>query len=227
MTQDVKMGQGKPAAIFFDWDGTLVDTYAFLEGAHQHTHLELKMPALQDGVFKQYFGQPKHYIYDSMYGEKAPQAMDIFKAYYLENHLSGMQVLAGAQALLEMIHSMDIPMGVVTNKQADYVLAEIAHLGWTPFFRSVVTAGEAEEDKPSAAPLHLSVKRAAVEAGGHDIWMVGDTENDLLCAQNAGHKSVLIAPEEVQKVLLSEYISDLHFKNCHDFCEFLLQYREK
>ncbi|HRQ62224.1 MAG TPA: hypothetical protein PLO23_12085 [Alphaproteobacteria bacterium] len=48
-----------PAAVFFDWDGTLVDSYGVLEAAHNHTRKALGFDPLPEGAFASYFGKPR------------------------------------------------------------------------------------------------------------------------------------------------------------------------
>ena len=45
------------------------------------------------------------------------------------------------------------------TRPADYLRAEVAHLGWADHFRAVVGAGDAAADKPDPAPIHLALQQ--------------------------------------------------------------------
>lgn len=193
-----------PEAIFFDWDGTLVDSFSFLEGAHDHVHEILKMTIRGQGWFEGYFGMPREKLYTDIYGEKNAEAKAHFENYVINHHCLKLKPMDGAEDLLDLSNNMKIKMGVVTNKKGDFVRREIEHFGWEPHFSSAVAAGEAEQDKPAADPLLKAVKDAGVSDAAH-IWYVGDTEIDLQCAQSAGISAVFLHPEPESCVWLKDY----------------------
>lgn len=216
-----------PAAIFLDWDGTLVDSYALLESAHNHTRQTLGFPALPEGSFASHFGKPRDLLYNALYPGKFDEAKAEFERFYMANHLNGITILPGVESLLETISRAGITCGVVTNKKAAFIHQEIGHLGWNDYFSAVVGAGDAVEDKPSPAPLLLAIEISGVKTAFSEVWMVGDTENDLICASRAGCKSVLILPPDMQKMVLNLASADFVFKNCQGFQEFLLHSLQK
>ena len=68
---------------------------------------------------------------------------------------------------------------------------EADHLGWTPYFRGLVGAGDAASDKPSDLPVHLALRSIGVTADD-DVWFIGDAAVDMQCAVNAGIRPVLV-----------------------------------
>ncbi len=218
----------KPKAVFFDWDGTLVDSFAFLHAAHNHTRAQFGMEPFALEVFEGYFGQPREKLYAEIYGaDNIEEAKGHFETYVYANHAEGLKPIVDAEEVLKALERLGVPCGVVTNKKRDLVEKEIQNYGWQDYFISVVGAGEAEADKPSSAPLLLAIERAGLDLPMPDIWYVGDTDNDLACANGAGCKSVLIAPQVEVIDLLEKYEIDLHQNNCSEFLEFLLQYETK
>lgn len=213
----------KPEAVFFDWDGTLVDSFRFLHAAHNHVRGILGIEPFSLDVFEGYFGQPREKLYRELYGEYIEDAKTHFEAYVRANHLEGLKPTEGAQALLEALHQMAVPCGVVTNKKADLVAAEIQNFGWDKFFKSVVGAAEAEADKPSPAPLHLAVERAVLSCDMKNIWFVGDTDNDLACARDAGAVPVFIGLEKDYIRLSADYNIAFYGPTCAVLRDFLLQ----
>src|SRR5437016_12632946 len=90
-------------------------------------------------------------------------------------------------------------LGVVSNKTGELLRREVARLGWSNFFGSIVGAGDAPADKPACEPVHLALSPSGVLAG-EEVWFVGDTAVDMECALNSGCIAVLLgdsgAPEE-------------------------------
>jgi phosphoglycolate phosphatase len=217
----------KPEAVFFDWDGTLVDSFRFLHAAHNHVRGILEIEPFTLEVFEGYFGQPREKLYKELYGEHMEEAKKHFEAYVFANHLAGLVPMDGAQDLLEQLHRMGIPCGVVTNKKGSFVVKEIENFGWGKFFKSVVGAAEASADKPSPAPLFMAVERAEIFCDMANVWFVGDTDNDLACARDAGAVQVLVAAERDYTKLSKVFDIGLHRENCAALRDFLLQYGGK
>lgn len=218
----------KPKAVFFDWDGTLVDSFAFLHAAHNYTRKQFDLMPFSLEDFGGYFGQPREKLYAEIYGvENIETAKTHFEHYVYSNHKEGLKPLNGALEVLEVLRDLAVPCGVVTNKKRDLVEAEIKNYSWDHFFISVVGAGDAEEDKPSSAPLLLAIEKSGLDFDFDDIWFVGDTDNDLGCANSAQVKTILIHDGPKSADLLEKYKVHLHQKNCSEFARFLLQYDEK
>lgn len=210
-----------PEAIFFDWDGTLVDSFSFLQSAHEHVLSLLGMTPAEGEWFYPYFGKPRDFIYSDIYGPKATDAQKHFEAYVVLNHTKLIKKAPGTEALLTALFELNIVMGVVTNKKGDFVRAEIKAFGWDKYFKSVVGAGEAKEDKPSAAPLELAVGQTGYK--GKSILFIGDTEADLLCAQRYGCPSVFLHPNPQDFEWLGNYRPIHITDDCNGLKEFLLQ----
>jgi phosphoglycolate phosphatase len=215
----------KPKAVFFDWDGTLVDSFRFLHAAHNHVRAILKIEPFSLEIFAGYFGQPREKLYKELYGDNIEEAKFHFEAYVRAHHLVGLRPMEGAEALLNILFELDIPCGIVSNKKGTLIEAEIDNFGWRKYFKSVVGAAEASADKPSAAPLFLALQKAGLNVQGRDVWFVGDTDNDMACARDAGSVSIFIAETHHYEKLKGDFVIDLHCENCTQLHDFLLQYK--
>jgi phosphoglycolate phosphatase len=207
----------KPQGIFFDWDGTLVDSFAFLTKAHNAVKAGFGLPPFAGDEFLSYFGVPRDQLFLDVYGQYAEEAKHAFGNYYHDNHLKEMIVMEGAKEMLDIIAALQIPMGVVSNKRGDFLRAEVEYLGWNKYFGSaVVGAGDASADKPNPAPLMLGVSKYD-NMDITDIWYVGDTQIDIECSRAAGCPCILVAP-------VGDTAQDgVYDKNYEQICGFLLQ----
>lgn len=216
----------KPAAMFFDWDGTLVDSFSFLEAAHNHVLEGYGMQVFEKGGFIQYFGKPREEIYPAVYGEKADDARGKFEQFVIDNHKTMLDPMDDTEMLLKTVHSVGVQAGVVSNKKAEFVNAEVDYFEWRKFFLSVVGAREAANDKPSPEPLFLGIERANIGADMSEIWYVGDTVIDQECARRAGTPFVYINHHDEEQNAVLDNKPDLVVKNCKELADFLLQYSE-
>lgn len=216
-----------PKAVFFDWDGTLVDSFSFLHAAHNHARQQFGMPTFTLEKFSTYFGQPREKLYTEIYGEKREEAKTHFEAFVFSNYKEHLKPLPYAAEILQFFKSQNIPCGVVSNKKRELIEAEIENYSWQDFFISIVGAGEAQEDKPSSAPLKLAVDNSGLNLDPQEIWFIGDTDNDVACANDFGAQTVFIEKESLYKKLIKKHHITHHFENNQAFYDFLLQYDAK
>lgn len=210
-------------AVFWDWDGTLVDSFAFLHKTHNHVRAKFGMDVFTVDEFGHYFGKPREELYRDIYGaENIEEAKGHFEAFVLANHHE-IQPMKGAQKLLEAFSKRGLPMVIVTNKKGALVTREVSIHGWDSYFMCTVGAGEAADDKPSSAPLFLAIEKSGLDIQPSEVLFVGDTENDLICAYDAGAKIAFIEEDMKKHEMAQKYEPLLMFKNCDEFTDLLLQ----
>ncbi|PCJ99703.1 MAG: HAD family hydrolase [Zetaproteobacteria bacterium] len=210
-----------PDAVFWDWDGTLVDSYGFLNDAHSHTLITLGFEPFKKGEYKQYFGKPREMLYPAIYNEKCEEAKEIFGKYVAENSHK-IQTIQGGERVLKFLYRRNIKMGIVSNKKASFIALELKHLGWEKYFSVIVGAGDAHTDKPSPAPLLLALENSGIDKDYTNIWYIGDTENDLACAQSAGCASLFLSGVAETETLLQKYNPIITFDNYSQLEEILV-----
>lgn len=204
--------------MIFDWDGTLADSFVFLNAAHNHVRNIFEMDPMESEEFKYYFGKPREILYKHMYETRANEAKTHFEDYVVKNHHQ-LLPLEGAENLLKVLHAAGTKMSVVTNKRAKFVTKEIENMGWSPYFASIVGAGEAESDKPSTAPLLLALERGQLQKSPKDTWFIGDTDIDLQCAADFGCDAVLIGEMPETQSWIETYNPKMVFKTLTAFHE--------
>ena len=208
-----------PKAVFWDWDGTLADSYGFLNDAHNFTLTSLGFAPFKEGEYKEYFGKPREILYPAIYKDKGSEAMELFQGYVLE-HSHKVQVLPDSRDVLELFYQKNIPMGIVSNKKARFIAKELKHLGWEKYFKIVIGAGDAHSDKPSSAPLLLALEKMSLN--NDNIWYVGDTENDLACAKDARCHPIFLTGHENSANLVKKYNPLIEFDTYHQLREILV-----
>ncbi len=210
-----------PEAVFFDWDGTLVDSYGFLNEAHSHVLKTLGFPPFKHDEFKEYFGKPREILYTTIYKHRSEDAKTLFEKYVNEN-TDKLNFMPAADQILDLLASRKTKLGVVSNKKGSIVRQEIEKFGWSTHFTVVVAAGESAADKPSGEPLLKALKMIEYIEKRKAAWYVGDTEIDMKCAQEAGCPAVLLTAGEEMSAIKREYNPILSLENCQELYEFLV-----
>ena len=184
----------RPRAILFDWDNTLVDSWAVIHEALNHCMAAMDKPLWSIEETKEKVRLSLRESFPMHFGERWEEAKTIYLDKFQAIHLERLSPIGGREAMLRALVEEGIYLGVVSNKSGDLLRREIALLGWADLFGSIVGAGDASADKPACEPVHLALAQSGV-APGDEVWFVGDTAVDMECALNSGCIPVLLGED--------------------------------
>ncbi len=205
-------GRPRPRAVLFDWDNTLVDSWAVIHEALVVTfeamgHVPWRLEETKQRV--------RHSLRDAfprLFGTRWEEARRLYLDTFTAMHLQRLTALGGAEPLLEALAQDGYYLAVVSNKTGALLRREAEHLGWSRYFGAMVGAGDASADKP-----HPAVVAAALSGSGLDpaeVWLVGDTALDLECAAAAGCVPILLSGSEATDDEVPKTLPALRFSDC-------------
>jgi len=179
-------------AVFFDMDGTLIDSRADLAATVNHTRRDLGLAELPVEDVLVHVGQGAKHLLAHAIPEKANEAdklFDLFMSHYGEHMLEHCELYPTVRRTLEELHDRGWLMGVNTAKPSFATRAILEHFGLVRYFgNAIVAGGDCAEMKPSALPLRECASRLRGHRLSSHDWMVGDSWTDMQCATNAGIK---------------------------------------
>ncbi len=178
-------------AIFFDLDGTLVDSVADIAASANHVRATMGKSPLPVPTVRSYVGDGIHSLFQRVLETKDPttieQAISLWRPHYIEHCLDQTILYSGIADLLIQLTALKIPMAVVTNKPVSPSEKILAGLSVRNHFASVVGGDTISERKPNPAPFLLALKQLNLTS--RRILVVGDASNDIEGARNAGMTS--------------------------------------
>lgn len=155
--------------------------------------------------------------YPQIYGDKAEEAQKVLYEYVEEHHLTYLKPMKSAVEFLDFLIKADMPIGIVSNKRHSTLLKEVDFVNWNDKFLTKIGAGFADKDKPSPDPLELALKNISPNIKAEEILYVGDTETDLLSAQNFGCNVIFIQSDRPRPELVEKYQPLAHFNALSEF----------
>ena len=180
----------KPAAILFDWDYTLVDTWPVFHEAMVATFTAMGHEPWTLEQTKARVRKSMRDAFPELFGDQWQKAGDIYQTYYKTHHLAKLQPLKQALDVLKRVKELGLFNAVVSNKKGPTLRLEVEHMGWGKLFDSVIGSDDAGRDKPHADPVHLAFKQTHITPA-KNVWFVGDSDVDLECAMNTGCTAIL------------------------------------
>jgi phosphoglycolate phosphatase len=211
-----------PNVILFDWHGTLVDTHDAMFSAMEDMLPQLEELGLVDSLLPEAdcttaedaklvrYIRIFRRLHPRILAERRVSRTDIFNAIFGDNrdakaiaHKAYNQCYRkyfgqvkpfqdGLYEYLSALKTLDIRLGVATNRNREFLEKEIATVDggrWAGLFDVTVCAGDVTEYKPDPEILLLSLVSLA-EPPGPGVWYLGDSYVDMVTGRNAGVTSI-------------------------------------
>lgn len=183
-----------PSAIFFDLDGTLLDTAPEFTYCINRLLTELYLPpitiaTLRASVSKGATGMLECAFGDNLKHFSADQLKKRFLGFYQEQIGSKTEFFTGIPALLEELEKTKTPWGIVTNKSSQFTLPLIGQFPLLSQAQCVVSGDTLKVNKPHPDPLFLAANQLGIAPGY--CWYVGDARTDVEASRAAGMKSIV------------------------------------
>jgi 2-phosphoglycolate phosphatase len=219
-----------PTAIAFDLDGTLIDSRGDIVAAMNHALEATGRAALPGSVVVRYVGDGARTL--CARAAQLPETdaeidrlYNLFVAYYIEHPIDFTRWTPGAQeALDELAQLPDMMLAICTNKPRVTAEAVLSALGVRTRFRVLVAGGDLPEKKPAPGPLLHVAKLLRVETGS--MVMVGDSPQDIECAQRARVRSVGVISGFSSRERIATARPDVTLESLAELPEVIMRWRE-
>lgn len=218
MTDDSAGNLPKPRAVLFDWDSTLIDNWGAITGALAVVFVAMGHVPWSEAEVRANAKLSMRDTFPKLFGERAEEAGQLFYTAFARDHLATVAPLPGAFDLLDHLHRSGVPMALVSNKNGKYLRAEALHLGWEGMFHRLVGATDAPRDKPEPDAVLMALDGTGL-APTDDVWFVGDSAVDLLCAHRSGCVPILLHPEDPHPEDLSAAPPRMHLPGCRELLQ--------
>ena len=214
----------RPRAILFDWDNTLADNWAAIHAAMNATLIAMDRPPWTLEQSRERIKGSLRESFPLWFGDHWREAGRIYRDTFEREHLLHLREMPNAGEMLAALRQLNRYLAVVSNKMGRYLRIEADHLGWTGHFGRLVGAQDTERDKPAIEPVELALAGSGI-ARGPEVWFVGDTDIDMICAVNAGCTPILLRAEPPGR---GEFVTGRpawHVSDCSSLAELVAQLR--
>jgi phosphoglycolate phosphatase len=173
--------------VLFDWDGTLLDSYAADSAAYLAMFKEMGIPWGLDELAKNY--SPNWYrVYRAA---KLPRtrwdAADRAWRKQYANHSP--RLISGVRRVLACLARRH-QLGLVTSGDRDRVARQLRQFRLTRLFAARVCSGDTLHKKPHPEPLRLALRHMCLPPAS--CVYVGDSPEDLEMARRAGVRAIAV-----------------------------------
>ncbi len=212
-----------PRAVVFDWDNTLVDSWHIIHEALHETFVAFDRTPWTIDETKAWVRHSMREAFPRLFGAHAEAAVERFSGAYRRVHLARIRPMVGATEVLDDLVGEGVYLAVLSSKNGDVLRAEANHLGLARYFSRLVGATDTAVDKPSPVALNHALEPSGVPAGA-EVWYVGDTGIDVVCARRSDCIAVIVGPTPALDGD-EPHEPDFHFSSLEDLRGFLSGFR--
>jgi phosphoglycolate phosphatase-like HAD superfamily hydrolase len=179
-------------AVFFDWDGTLVDSLGSFHRANAHVMTSFGLP-FDERIYRQHYVPDWRLMYTKLGvpGDRLDEANEMWHAAYATEP----DVIAfdGVSAALDRLATAGITLGIVTAGHRAIVLPQLEATGLAPRLPIRVFGDDLAVHKPDPAPLRRALDEAGLGDRPSAAAYVGDAPTDVQMACAVGVRAIGIA----------------------------------
>jgi pyrophosphatase PpaX len=178
--------------VLFDFDGTIMNTNNVILMSWQHTFRTIRNREEDEDVLVETFGEPLEMTVQKFFPDvPVEESLEIYRSYHRDNFGELITLFPGMKELLAEVKKRGYKTGLVTSRLLHTTQQGLEKYGIKDYLDIVVTAEDTDKHKPDPEPLNIALRK--LESSPENSIMLGDTLFDLMCARNAGVKSVLVS----------------------------------
>ncbi|HHQ15195.1 MAG TPA: phosphoglycolate phosphatase [Chromatiales bacterium] len=182
----------RPGAVFFDLDGTLLDTAPDMVGALDQLRAEHGIPALDYEFARDHVSHGALGLLKIGFPDFDDERRDSLRERYLQLYADRLSTettaFPGMEQVLDTLDEQRVPWGVVTNKPGWLTEPLLTALGLATRCACIVSGDTLEKRKPHPAPLLHAA--ALTKTDPATAVYVGDAKRDIEAGNAAGMTTV-------------------------------------
>jgi len=189
-----------PEAVFFDLDGTLIDTAPDMGGALNNMLRARNKPPVAEALYRPLVSHGSIALLKLGFPEIFPPKIDSLNAKqknmreeFLSTYERGIadasKLFIGVDDLLASLESHNIPWGIITNKPEGLTMLLLDAMDITKRCCSIIGADTASHSKPHPAPMLMACEKSGVKA--ENCFYLGDAERDIQAGNAVAMKTFI------------------------------------
>lgn len=199
-------------AVIFDLDGVIIDSLEVQRLAFETVYRRFRKhdePPFTE--FMKHSGDSLHNIFSRM--NLPLEMIETYRAISSEN-IYRIKLHNGIKELLPGLKNTNNYCGLCTGKERKRTIDIMRKFDLLGFFDIIVCSDDIRFPKPDPESIYVISGHLNVEL--ENMIIVGDAVNDILCARNAGIKSIAFTWGQAEEKALSEMSPDFIVNHPHE-----------
>jgi pyrophosphatase PpaX len=170
--------------VLFDLDGTLIDTNELIIQSFFYALRELRPDLTRTEIIPQMGKTLKEQLQILSGRNEVDDLLLTYREFNVAHHNQLAQIFPGVQEVLVRLHEQQMRIAVVTTKMRASTERSLNFFGIRQYIHEIVTVEDVSYPKPHPEPVLQALQLLNSQAS--TALMIGDSQFDLLAAQQAG-----------------------------------------
>ena len=176
------------SAIFFDLDGTLVDSSIGIHNGFTYTFEQLGVPSPDAKTIRGFMGPPLETSFAScLPANQIETAIQLYRSYYKEKGVYEAQLFPQIKELLTEL-AKQYPLYITTTKNTPTAVDMTSYFGIDRFFDGIYGSSPQALHKADVIRQALTTHNLDPET----VVIIGDTKFDMIGAQETGIRKLAV-----------------------------------
>ena len=176
------------SAIFFDLDGTLVDSSIGIHNGFTYTFEQLGVPSPDAKTIRGFMGPPLETSFAScLPADQIETAIQLYRSYYKDKGVYEAELFPNIKSVLSEL-AKNYPLYITTTKNTPIALDMIKNFEIDHFFNGIYGSSPQALHKADVIRQALQTHNLAPDR----VTIIGDTKYDMIGAQETGIKKLAV-----------------------------------
>ena len=176
--------------LFFDLDGTLIDSAVGITGCVAYALEQLGEPVPAAANLRSWIGPPLRTNFRPIFGdaERTERAVELYRERFDAIGWSEHAIYPGIEQALGALHAAGHRLAVVTAKNEPHAVRIVEHMPFGELFETV--SGATSDGRIGEKPELIAAALERMQVAPAHCWMIGDRHMDIEGARHHGMRSV-------------------------------------
>lgn len=209
--------------VFFDFDGTLIDTNEIIVKCLNFVSSKYNGRELNDRELTGILGKPLEIQMKEICESRYEELTLDYKSMYRSLRDEMTTEFSGITDMLKAIRCSGVKVAIISNKGTSGINHGIEKFSLSEYIDYVVSSEDVILKKPHPEGIYKAMAYLGLgEEDKKDIVFVGDSIHDIECGKNAGLKTVLVGWTIMDKEVLLKSEPDYVAKDSKDLEKIIL-----
>lgn len=190
MSVDPRMDGEERATLFFDMDGTLIDSEVGITTCIAYALQKMDYPVPSQETLLGWIGPSLRTTFAPLFGdaERVEQAVAFYRERFDVEGWREHTIYPDIEAVVRALHARGHRLAVVTAKNEPHARRIVEHLPFGGLFEDVI--GSTPDGSRSSKPQLVGEALHRLRLAPEHCWMIGDRRMDIEGARHHGLRSV-------------------------------------
>ena len=206
--------------VFFDLDGTLLDTTPLILKSFQYTFRKHYQRDVSLADIQPFMGKPLRDAMEIMAPGEEDAVIATYREFNLRHHDELAGIFTGVHDTVKRLYDAGAILAVVTSKSSVTARRGLRLFNLEQYFSAVIGVDETLRHKPEPEPVLAALQ--ATKLLPEECIMIGDSPHDIMSGRSAGLKTAAVAWSSVSLPELQASEPDYNLRQMSDLLTIVL-----